>query len=172
MGSYIPTIRLLAMTAFLSLGAALGSAQADDASRARGQYLVTFGGCNDCHTPGYFLGKADESRYLGGSDVAFFIPGLGSFVGPNLTPDKETGLGNWSQEQIVTAFQTGVTPDGRILAPVMPWHAFAHLTSADANAIADYLQSLPPVSNQVPGPFGPDEKPTVAVMKVSPPEHN
>jgi mono/diheme cytochrome c family protein len=59
----------------------------------RGKYLVTFGGCLDCHTPGYFFGKPDFSRYLGGSDVGFLLPGLGIFVGPNLTPDKETGLG-------------------------------------------------------------------------------
>jgi hypothetical protein len=62
----------------------------------RGKYLVEFGGCNDCHTPGYFLGKADTSRYLGGSDVGFEVPD-GVYVGPNLTPDKETGLGSWSK---------------------------------------------------------------------------
>ena len=63
--------------------------------------------CFDCHTPGYFFGKPDMARYLGGSDVGFEIPGLGVFVGPNLTPDKETGLGNWTSEQIVTALHTG-----------------------------------------------------------------
>ncbi len=68
------------------------------------------------------------SRFLGGSDVGFEIPGLGVFVGPNITPDKETGIGSWTAEEIVSAIQTGVRPDGRILAPIMPWHAFAHLT--------------------------------------------
>ena len=48
---------------------------ADDAQIARGEYLVTLGGCNYCHTPGYFLGKPDMSRFLGGSDVGFEIPG-------------------------------------------------------------------------------------------------
>src|SRR5262245_42293642 len=57
---------------------------------ARGKYLVTFGGCNDCHTPGYFFGKPDMGRQLGGSEVGFEIPGLGVFHGPNLTPDRET----------------------------------------------------------------------------------
>jgi hypothetical protein len=51
----------------------------------------------------------------------------------------------------------------------MPWKAFAKLTKADANAIAGYLQSLPPLSNKVPGPFGANEKPTSFVMKVVPP---
>jgi mono/diheme cytochrome c family protein len=77
-------------------------------------------GCGDCHTPGYFLGKPDMARNLGGSDVGFAIPGLGVFVPPNLTPDKETGLGNRTAKQIVTAVTTGKTPDGRMLAPIMP----------------------------------------------------
>ena len=100
---------------------------ADPAAIERGKYLVTIAGCNDCHTPGYFLGKPDMARYLGGSDVGFEMPGLGVFVGPNLTPDKETGLGGWTDAQIVAALQKGVRPDGRMLAPIMPWHAFASL---------------------------------------------
>jgi mono/diheme cytochrome c family protein len=137
---------------------------------ARGKYLVDFGGCIDCHTPGYFFGKPDMAHALSGSEVGFEIPGLGVFHGPNLTPDKETGLGNWSKAQIVTALQKGTRPDGRVLAPIMPWKAFAKLTKSDANAIAAYLKSLKPVSNKVPGPFGPNEKPTSFVMKVVPPE--
>jgi mono/diheme cytochrome c family protein len=82
-------------------------------------------GCFDCHMSGYFLGKPDMARYLGGSDVGFEIPGLGVFVAPNLTPDPETGLGKWTEAQIVTALQTGKRPDGREVAPIMPWRAFA-----------------------------------------------
>jgi len=136
----------------------------------RGKYLVTFGGCLDCHTPGYFFGKPDMARYLGGSDVGFEIPGLGVFVAPNLTPDVDTGLGKWTEDQIVTALQTGKRPDGRELAPIMPWRAFANLTKSDARAIAVYLKSLKPVAHKVPGPFGPDEKVPVFRMKVVPPE--
>ena len=62
----------------------------------RGKYLVVLAGCNDCHTPGFFLGKPDMAKYLGGSDVGFEIPGLGVFPGRNITPDKETGIGNWT----------------------------------------------------------------------------
>src|SRR6516225_3851326 len=105
---------LLAAVAMLG---ASGAALADDAEIARGKYLVTIASCNDCHTPGYFLGKPDFSRTLGGSDVGFTIPGLGAFVGPNLTPDKETGLGNWTDAQIIGAIMAGATPEGRQLAP-------------------------------------------------------
>jgi mono/diheme cytochrome c family protein len=135
----------------------------------RGKYLVTLGLCNDCHTPGYFFGKPDMTRYLGGSEVGFEMPGLGVFHGRNLTPDVETGIGSWSADDIVKAIQTGTRPDGRILAPIMPWHAFAELTKPDAQAIAAYLKSLPAVSNNVPGPFGPTETPTSFVFKIVPP---
>jgi mono/diheme cytochrome c family protein len=148
----------------------IAPAAAADPQIERGRYLASFGGCFDCHTPGYFFGKPDMARYLGGSDVGFAIPGRGVFVAPNLTPDKETGLGNWTIEQIVTALQTGARPDGRLLAPIMPWRSFAKLTKQDATAIAAYLKSLPPLAHKVPGPFGPNEKPTVPVMKIVQPE--
>ena len=139
---------------------------------ARGKYLVNFATCTDCHTPGYFFGKPDQARYLGGSEVGFEIPGLGVFHGRNLTPDKETGIGNWSSDDIVRAIQTGVRPDGRQLAPIMPYEAFSRLTKEDAYAIAAYLKSLPPVKNKVPGPFGISEKQTNFVFKVIAPETN
>jgi mono/diheme cytochrome c family protein len=149
--------------------AVAGNWRAEAADREqvlRGKYLVTLGLCTDCHTPGYFFGKPDMGRYLGGSEVGFHIPDLGVFHGPNLTPDKETGLGNWSADDIVRAIQIGTRPDGRVLAPIMPWHAFAELTKPDAQAIAAFLKSLPPVPNKVPGPFGPTETPTSFVFKV------
>lgn len=145
-------------------------AAAADKQVARGKYLVGIAGCNDCHTPGYFFGKPEMARFLGGSEVGFEIPGLGVFHGPNLTPDRESGLGTWSRAQIAAAITKGVRPDGRILVPIMPWHAFASLTPEDTRAIVAYLQSLPPVRNKVPGPFGPDEKATSFVMKIVPPD--
>ena len=147
----------------------LASALADDAAVARGKYLVTIGGCQDCHTPGHFFGKPDMTRVLGGSEVGFEIPGLGTFYGPNLTPDKATGLGGWSDEQIVEAIQSGVRPDGRVLAPIMPWRALAVLTKPDAAAVVAYLRSLPPIANKVPGPFGPGEPATAFVSRILPP---
>jgi mono/diheme cytochrome c family protein len=148
----------------------INAAAAQQAQAERGKYLVAIAGCNDCHTPGYFFGKPEMDRYLSGSEVGFEIPGLGVFHGPNLTPDPETGLGKWSIGEIVTALQTGKRPDGRELAPIMPWRAFANLTKDDATAIAVFLKSLPPVKNKVPGPFGPSEKPTGFVMKIVPGE--
>ena len=142
---------------------------ADPAAVARGKYLVTIASCHDCHTPGYFLGKPDMARYLGGSDVGFELPGLGTFVGPNLTPDKATGLGNWTDAQVVAAIQAGTRPDGRMLAPIMPYHAFASLTPQDAQAIVAFLRSIPPVQHKVAGPFGPTQTPDVFVMKIVPP---
>lgn len=160
---------LLAFAAGGAVGAVFSTGAAADPQTERGKYLVSLGGCNDCHTPGYFLGKPDFARALGGSEVGFELPGLGVFHGPNLTPDKETGLGNWTPEEIVMAITKGQRPDGRELAPIMPWKSFMVLTKEDAFAIAAYLKSLPPVKNKVPGPFGPNETPTSFVMKVVPP---
>jgi mono/diheme cytochrome c family protein len=157
-----------ALAAAVIFGAA--GASAADPQVERGKYLVTIASCNDCHTPGYFLGKPDFSRTLAGSDVGFTIPGLGAFVGRNLTPDKETGLGNWTDDQIVSAITAGIRPDGRRLAPVMPWKGLSHLSSDDAYAIVAYLRSLPPIKNAVPGPFGPKEIPSTLVFTIVPGE--
>ena len=163
-------MRIRTAVAVIALSCApLAPALADDAAVARGKYLVTIGGCQDCHTPGHFLGKPDMARALGGSEVGFEMPGLGTFYGPNLTSDKATGLGAWTDEQIVTAIQTGVRPDGRVLAPIMPWRALSVLTKPDAAAVVAYLRSLPPVANKVPGPFGPAEPATSFVSRISPP---
>jgi mono/diheme cytochrome c family protein len=152
----------------LVLGSSMHGAAAADSSVKRGKYLVTIMGCSDCHTPGSFLGHPDKTKFLGGSDVGFSIPGLGVFPGRNLTPDPETGLGKWTTQQVVTAFTTGRRPDGRILAPIMPYEDFKYLTKSDALAIAAYLKSLKPVKNAVPGPFGPNDTPTTFVMTVVP----
>lgn len=127
----------------------------------RGQYLATIGGCGDCHTPGAMLGAPDLKRLYGGSDVGFGDPAYGVWVGGNLTPDKETGLGAWTSDQIVAALTKGETPQGRKLSEIMPWPALSHLTPGDALALVAYLQSLPPVHNAVPGPFKPGETPSV-----------
>ena len=149
---------------------AASAASAAEMEVARGKYLVTIAGCNDCHTPGSFLGKPDFSRTLGGSDVGFAIPGKGVFVGANLTPDKETGLGKWTDVQIMTAFTAGLRPDGRRLAPIMPWQALTQLSPDDAHAIVAYLRSIPAVTNAVPGPFGPKEVPSTLVFTIVPGE--
>jgi mono/diheme cytochrome c family protein len=163
--------RSIILAAFFTIATIAGTpvtTQAADPQVERGKYLVQIGGCTDCHTPGHFLGKPDMTRYLGGSDVGFGIPGMGVFVGPNLTSDKETGLGNWSARQIVTAIKSGTRPDGRTLAPSMPWRGLAGLTDTDALSIAAFLKSVPPVSHKIPGPFGVNETASVLVMTVVP----
>ena len=70
----------------------------------------------------------------------------------------------------LAAITNGERPDGRVLAPIMPWNDLAHLTKADALAIAAYLQSLPPISRPVGGPFGPTETPWVFVYSIQPGE--
>ncbi len=127
----------------------------------RGHYLSVLAGCGDCHTPGGMLGTPDAKRIFGGSDVGFGDPASGVWVGGNLTPDKDTGLGNWTTDQIVAALTKGERPDGRKLSEIMPWPALSHLTPDDARALAAYLQSLPPVRDAVPGPFKAGETPTV-----------
>jgi mono/diheme cytochrome c family protein len=158
--------RLLLLS--VALGVSLGSAHAASRQVERGKYLMNIIPCTDCHTPGTFLGHPDMSRYLGGSEVGFEVPGLGVFYGPNLTPDKDTGLGKWTVRQIATAITNGVAPDGRKLAPPMPSEWFHHLTKADALAIAAYLKTIKPVKNQVPGPFGSTQKPTSFVFQIIP----
>src|SRR5262249_55977691 len=85
-------------------------------------------------------------------------------------PTRSRDLANWTKDQIATAIQTGVRPDGRILAPIMPWRAYAGLTKSDVRAIVEYLSSLPAISHKVPGPFGLDEKPAIFRMTILPPE--
>ncbi len=132
----------------------------------RGRYLTSIMDCTGCHTPGALAGKPDAARLLGGSDVGFKIPGLGIFYPPNLTPDRESGLGKWTVEDIIRAVRTGERPDGRMLIPVMPYHSYAVLTDADARSLAIYLGTLKPVSNKVPGPVGDGETPPAPYLAV------
>jgi mono/diheme cytochrome c family protein len=158
---------VLAAYAALALSIAVaGQASADDAAVSRGKYLVTITGCSDCHTPGALIGQPDMARYLGGSDTGFVIPGAGIYYGENLTPDKDTGLGGWSSEQIVAALRTGKTPEGRTLSPVMPYPAFANMPDADAQAIAAFLKSLPAVKNKAAGPLTGTEKPATGFISI------
>lgn len=158
--------------AVLGLGLALSwvlPVYAEDAI-ARGEYLVGIMDCSGCHTNGALAGKPDPALYLSGSGIGFEIPGLGIFYPPNLTPDPETGLGQWSETDIITAIRAGVRPDGRELAPAMPWRSYAALTDADAQAVAAYLKSLPPVRSAAPPPVGPGEKVPAPYLTVVMPE--
>ena len=146
-------------SALLALGLCAAGGQpvmAQDAIK-RGEYLSKIMDCVGCHTDGALAGKPNPALHLAGSNIGFEMPGLGVFYPPNLTSDRETGLGSWTEGDIVKAVRTGVRPDGRELAPVMPWHAYSALTDADARALASYLKKLPPVRHQAPLPIGPGE---------------
>lgn len=161
-------VRILAGGAAL---AALASAPAAaETPLERGKYLATIMDCTGCHTPGALIGKPDMARYLGGADVGFQIPTVGVFYAPNLTPDTETGLGAWSAAEIVDAVRKGVRPDGRMLAPMMPYPSYGALSDGDAMALAAYLKSLPPVKHKVPGPIGATEKAPAPYLTVVMPQ--
>jgi mono/diheme cytochrome c family protein len=136
----------------------------------RGQYLAHIMDCGGCHNTGAFTPQPNLETPLAGSDIGFELPGMGVFFPPNLTPDKETGLGTWSDAEIITAFTTGVRPDGRPLAPVMPWMSYAHINPDDAAALVAYLRSLKPVQHKVPGPFAASDKPTAPYFTVVAPK--
>ena len=163
-------VAVAGVTLALGLGLAFAQGQkgkpALSAQQKRGAYLAQIMDCGGCHTPGALAGKPDERRAFAGSDIGFGIPELGVFYPPNLTPDNETGLGRWSEAEIIAAVRTGVRPDGRMLAPAMPWRAYAALTDDDARALAGYFKSLPPVSNKTPPMAGPSETPKAPYLGV------
>ena len=157
------------LTVILALAATPALVEVDR-SASRGEYLARIMDCAGCHTPGALIGKPDPARNLAGSEIGFHIPHLGYFYPPNLTPDRETGLGAWSEADIVRAVRTGVRPDGRVLAPAMPWHAYAALNDQDAHALARHLKSLKPVRNAVPPLAGPGTPPPSPYLTVVAPD--
>lgn len=151
----------------------------------RGKFLVTVGGCSDCHTPKLFgpNGVAhDSSRFLSGYpaenplpevDMNMVQPGkwvlftqdITGAVGPwgasfaaNLTPDNETGIGTWQSEMFINAMRTGKhLGAGRPILPPMPWEGIGKLSDEDLNSIFAYLKSIKPVKNSVPDHLNPEQ---------------
>ena len=146
----------------------------------RGKYLITAGGCHDCHSPKVFGPqgpKIDETRILSGHpaemqlaefDPAILEPGkyilftqdVTAAIGPwgasfaaNLTPDNETGIGTWQPDMFINALRTGKhLGAGRPILPPMPWEMIGKLTDEDLQAMFAYLKSIPPIKNKVPDP--------------------
>jgi mono/diheme cytochrome c family protein len=117
----------------------------------RGKYLVQTMGCGDCHTPVRDNGSQIEELNLAGGQRWSLGP-YGSFVTPNLTPDKETGLGDWNDQDFKNVWTKGIKKDGSRMLPFpMPWPDYSHLSDDDMNAIIAYLRSVPPISNKIPG---------------------
>ncbi len=110
----------------------------------RGEYIVrNVAVCGGCHTPDH---KSD-GPLIGGAEFRDWR--LGRIRSANLTGDSATGLGAWSEAEIVRALRNGERKDGRLLAPVMPYEWLNQMSDRDAFAVARYLKSLPPVSNAV-----------------------
>ncbi len=151
----------------------------------RGEYLVTLGGCNDCHSPknmsdpnfavieatmlsGYpadrpvqIPKKADMQKgwMMMGMDGTSAAGPWGVSFSANLTPDP-TGIGNWTLDQFKKAIREGKfkgMDGGRMLLPPMPWFNYAKATDEDLQAIFTYLKSIKPVKNLVPAPIPPTE---------------
>jgi mono/diheme cytochrome c family protein len=142
---------------FAMVGVGFISGAMAETPQQRGEYLVKIMDCTGCHTTGALAGSPNPKMFLAGSTIGFQIP-PGFVYPPNLTSDPETGLGTWSEEDIVTAVRTVMRPDGRALM-VMPWPAYAALTDTDAQALAAYIKSLPPVRHKVPPAAKPGDKP-------------
>lgn len=107
----------------------------------RGEYLARAGNCVGCHTP---LGK---EPYSGGRAIP--TP-FGDVISSNLTPDPETGLGNWSNEDFWQALHHGKSRDGRSLYPAFPYPSYSLVTRDDSDALFSYLQSIPAIKQAVP----------------------
>jgi hypothetical protein len=162
----------------------------------RGMYIVSTSGCNDCHTPwvfnkdigmpmpdmtrmlsGHPAGEPDSATkinpktdlaLIGGDFTAFTLP-FGIVYSANLTPDKETGLGNWTEELFIKAMRTGMHlgAEGRPILPPMPWPEFRNFTDDDLKAIFAFLKTIPAVHNPVSDPKVP--KPVIdGLMKTHP----
>lgn len=161
---------LMALAAFVPLVTAQTATPAPTAqvseSVAHGSYLALVGGCIFCHTPALDkyknptlddlkilafseLGALDTTNraFSGGRD--FPLGPLGTIYSRNLTSDKETGLGKWTDDEIKTALRTGKTPSGHILFPLMPYPTFTHMAESDMDDLIAYLRSLAPISNKV-----------------------
>src|SRR5581483_10885349 len=108
---------------------------------AKGEYLAEAADCEACHTvPGH-------PRYAGG--LAFNLP-FGTLYSPNITADKETGIGNWTDADFLRAVHKGIAADGTRLYPAFPYESYTMMTDEDALAIKAYLFSLPAVNAKAP----------------------
>lgn len=110
----------------------------DKALIEKGEYLVKIGDCMACHTDTTNHGQP----FAGG--LAINTP-FGTFYTPNITPDKETGIGNWTDKDFIRAMHDGINPQGQYYFPVFPYTSFNKVSDADLLAIKAYLNTVPPV---------------------------
>jgi mono/diheme cytochrome c family protein len=143
-------MKSLATLAALAAVVIAGSAYAE-APLERGSYLVnTIMTCGNCHSPKGPPNVVAGKDFSGG--LRFNVPNAFDVTAPNITPDKQTGIGTWSTADIKKLLLTGVPPNGKPIA-VMPTGFYGILLPSDLDAIVMYLQSVKPVSNTVPAPI-------------------
>jgi len=122
---------------------------------ARGEYLAFTIGCLGCHSGRDFTRYAGPAKAPFGAHGECFDKGVGVpgvVCAPNLTSDRETGVGSWTDGEILRAMREGVSRDGRPLFPLMPYEELRNLSDEDALAIVAFLRTLPPVSYKAPAP--------------------
>jgi mono/diheme cytochrome c family protein len=137
-----------AMLPALALTSAMAVAQTQDELIARGRYLAEgILGCGNCHTPKDANGEPILAMKFAG---AFVVeePGIKAFA-PNITMDVETGIGSWTDEEIIVSIRDGLRPDGTLVGPPMPSPFFRGMSDNDARAVVAYMRTIEPVSNVV-----------------------
>ena len=136
---------LIALVAIAALTAATARAETP---LERGTYLMnSIVACGNCHTLQTPQGPAPGMELAGGLKID--EPGVFTAIAPNITPDAETGIGKWTDRQLITAIREGKRPDGSIMGPPMPFHLYRHVSDEDMAAIIAYLRAAKPVSNKV-----------------------
>ena len=139
------------LATLVALASVIGSAAYAETPLERGSYLVnTIMTCGNCHSPKGPPNVVAGKDFSGG--LRFNVPGAFDVTAPNITPDKETGIGTWSAADIKKLLLTGVAKDGKPIA-VMPTGFYGILLPSDLDAIVAYVQSVKPVSNKVPAPI-------------------
>lgn len=123
-------------------------AMANDGDVARGQYLINgIMACGNCHSPRGADGSLLPGQELSGGTV-FDEAGFKA-VASNITPDRETGIGNWTDLQLATAIREGKRPDGSLIGPPMPFEFYRNISDADLHAIVAALRAVKPVAHAV-----------------------
>ena len=143
-------VSLVAGGALLAISANLPAfAQDKKALIERGRYLANGAvACANCHTPrGPDFGLLQDKAYSGGFKIV--EPAFEVYTA-NITPDKNTGIGAWTDAQIITAIREGRTREGKINFPPMPVPTYNSMSDADVKAIVAYLRTLKPIHNEVP----------------------
>jgi mono/diheme cytochrome c family protein len=134
----------LLLSAALSVSATTTAIAAEAASVARGAYLAAAAGCDTCHTDS----KNGGEPYAGGRVMQ--TP-FGAIATPNITPDRTTGIGDWSAKDFASAMRWGIARDGSHYVPAFPFAYFGRMTDDDLTDLKAFLDSLRPVERPVPG---------------------